>query len=190
MSCERLTKCPLLFVLLIAAACSREQPAADVPAASTTTTAAPAATAPPKPAVTYDQAVTWFRTTPGFHFVVEESGVRAEGDMTRETLGAERVTVTVNGESWSASIGPKGVGWRRAGKDADTPAWGNRLFQRVTIAFDPQKQEGAAQLVEPNHFRFTDANSGQVHDVWTNDAGQITRMTIGSAVSMTLSGQK
>ncbi|HYR28482.1 MAG TPA: hypothetical protein VEU30_08455 [Thermoanaerobaculia bacterium] len=183
-------KGPLLFVLLIAAACSREKPASNLPAASTTTTVAPAATAPPKPAATYEQAVTWFRTTPGFRFVVEEGGVHAEGEVTRETVGAERVTVTVNGETWSASIGPKGVNWQRGGKDAEAPPWGNRLFQRVTIAFDPQKQEGTAQLVEPNHFRFTDANSGQVHDVWTNDAGQIARMTIGSAVSMTFSGQQ
>jgi hypothetical protein len=189
MSCERLKKGPLLFVLMIAA-CSREEPARTVPAAGTTTAAAPTATAPPQRAATYEQAVTWFRTTPGFRFVVEESGVHAEGEMTRETLGAERVSVTVNGETWTASIGPKGVAWQRGGTDADAPPWGNRLFQRVTIAFNPQKQEGAAQLVEPNHFRFTDANSGQVHDVWTNDAGQITRMTIGSAVSMTLSGQR
>lgn len=186
MICERLKKGPLVFLVVIAA-CSREAPApADVQPPPTTTTAA----APAKATPTYDDAVTWFRSTPRFHFVVEEGGVRAEGDMTRERVGAESVSATVNGERWSASTGAQGITWQRDGKAAAAPEWGNRLWQRVTVAFDPQKQESQAQLVEPGHYRFTDANSGQVHDVWMNDAGQITRMTIGSGFSMTLTSQR
>ncbi len=189
MICERLKKGSLVFLIMIAA-CSRETPApVDVEPPPTTTTAAAPPAAPVKTA-TYDDAVAWFRSTPGFHFVVDEGGVRAEGDMTRERVGVETVDVTVNGERWSASTGAQGVSWQRDGKASPAPEWGSRLWQRVTVAFDPQKQEGQAQLVEPGHFRFTDANSGHVHDVRTNEAGQITRMTIGSGFSMTLSNQR
>lgn len=193
MICERLKKGSLVFVVAIAA-CSREAPApADVQRPAATTTATTTAAAPAARAAgtsTYDDAVIWFRSTPGFHFVIEEGGVRAEGDMTRERAGAESMHVIVNGERWSASTGAQGVSWQRDGNAAAAPEWGNRLWQRVTVAFNPQKQEGQAQLVEPGHYRFTDANSGQVHDVWTNDAGQITRMTIGSGFSMTLTDQR
>lgn len=194
MSCERLKKGSLVFFLIAIASCSRETPAPPPREAPPTTTNAPAAApaAPPAPvkAATYDDAVAWFRSTPGFHFVVDEGGVRAEGHLTRERVGVETLSVAAGGARWSAATGPQGVSWQRDGKAAAAPAWGSRLWQRVTVAFDPQKQEGEAQLVEPGHFRFTDANSGQVHDVWTNDAGQITRMTIGSGFSMTLTGQR
>jgi hypothetical protein len=186
MNCERLKKGSVVFLIVIAA-CSREAPApAEVQPPPTTTTAAAA----PMATVTYDDAVTWFRSTPGFHFAVEEGGVRAEGDMSRERVGVETVSVIVDGARWSAATGAQGVSWQRDVRAAAAPEWGNRLFQRVTVAFDPQKQEGQAQLVEPRHYRFTDANSGQVHDVWTNEAGQITRMTIGSGFSMTLTKQR
>lgn len=190
MFCERLKKGPLFFLLL--AACSRETPTplTQTTATASTTSATPAPSAPAVAAKTYDDALTWFRTTPGFHFVVEEGGVRAEGDMTREHVGAERIAVTVNGETYSAASGPRGVTWHRRGAEVAAPEWGNRLFQRVTVAFDPQKQEGQAQPVAPGHYRFTDANSGNVHEVWTNDAGQITKMTVGQSMSMTLSNQR
>ena len=184
MSCERLQKG--LFAVLLIAACAKETPVKEEPRPA----AAPAATQTAAPRKTYDDAVTWFRTTPGFHFVVEEGGVRAEGDMARERVGAESITVSAGGETWTAASGIQGVTWQRGGQPSAAPEWGNRAFQRVTVAFDPQKQEGAAQEVEPGHFRFTDANSGQVHDVWVNDAGQITRMTIGNAVTITLSNQR
>jgi hypothetical protein len=171
--------------------CSRESPA---PVADTTTTAVETSAPAPAPsaiaAKSYEDAVTWFRSTPGFHFVVEENGVRAEGDMERPTVGAEKVRVTVNGEEWTAEAGAKGVVWKRGGAETAAPDWGNRLFQRVTVAFDPQKSEGKAQQLEPGHYRFTDANSGALHDVHLNEAGQITKMTIGGAMTMTLSEQK
>jgi hypothetical protein len=190
MRCERLIKGCVFLALLTA--CSREAPAPAEKDVAATETAAPApAPSPSAPASpTYDQAITWFRTTPGFHFVITESGTRAEGDMSRPNVGAERVAMKIDGAEWSAESGAKGVAWKRAGKDAAPPEMGNRLYQRVTVAFDPEKREGQAQLVEPGHFRFTDANSGAVHDVWVNAAGQIEKMTVGNAVSLTLSAQK
>ena len=186
MRCERLIKCCVFVALLTA--CSREAPA---PAqVATTSDEAPAAEAPAAPRHSYADAITWFRTTPGFQFLVEENGVKAEGDMERPNIGAERVKVTVNGEQWTAEAGPKGVVWKRDGKEMPAPDWGNRLYQRVTVAFDPQKNEREAQLIEKGHYRFTDANSGALHDVWVNDDGQIARMTIAPSMSMTLTHQK
>lgn len=189
MSCERLIKAALVFTLLLAA-CRRETPATTDTQAVPLEPSAVATAAGPPPSTSYDDAVRWFRSTPGFHFVVEEGGVRAEGDVMRATVGSEKVSATVNGEAWTAETSPKGIVWRRGGKEEPAPAWGNRLYQRVTVAFDPEKQEGQAQLLEPGHYRFTDANSGEVHDVRVNEAGQITKLTIGKAVSMTISRQK
>ena len=188
MRCERLIKAPLVIVLLLAA-CRQETPAITdtqpvPPEPSGISTAAG-----PRPNATYDDAVAWFRTTPGFHFVLQEDNVRAEGDMTRSRIGAEKVDVTVAGERWTAETSPKGIVWHRDGKEQAAPPWGNRVYQRVTVAFDPEKREGQAQMVG-NHYRFTDANSGALHDVWVDDAGRITRMNIGPTVSMTISKQR
>lgn len=150
----------------------------------------PSPDATPAPSPTYDDAVTWFRTTPGFHFVIEENGLRAEGDMERVTVGAERVRLSMGGREWIAEAGAKGIVWRSGGREVAPPEHGNRLYQRVTVAFDPEKREGQAQMVEPGHFRFTDANSGAVHDVRVNEAGHITRMTIGNTMSMTLTARR
>jgi hypothetical protein len=189
MQCKRLPK--YAFLLVVAAACSRENPAPPEEQPTTTASAPTITSVATAPSSTrYDDAVRWFRSTPGFHFILEEGGVRAEGDMTRSTVGAEEVRVTVNAEEWIAKAGAKGVVWERGGKEVAPPEWGNRVFQRVTIAFDPEKSEREAQLIEPKHFRFTDANSGSIHDVHVNDAGQIARITIGGAVTMTLSRQR
>ena len=59
-----------------------------------------------------------------------------------------------------------------------------RLQQRVTLAFDPQKKEGAPQLVEAGHYRFTNANTGEIHDVWVSPDNRITRMTIGDSFEL------
>lgn len=182
-------KAALVSILLLAA-CARETPAPEETQSVTPEPSGISTAAGPPPMTSYDDAVTWFRTASGFHFVVEDAGVRAEGDMTRSRVGAERLRVTVNGEEWTAEASPRGVAWRRGGTESPAPEWGNRLYQRVTVAFDPEKREGEAQLVEPGHYRFTDANSGQVHDVWVNGAGQITKITIGDAMSMTISKQQ
>jgi hypothetical protein len=191
MSCKRLPKYALLIVF--AFACSRESASPEqAPApASPSPEVAKVSTAPTEPAEPrYDESVRWFRVTPGFHFVVEEDGVRAEGDMTRPRIGAEEVRVAVKGDEWTAKTDRNGVTWQKAGKDAAPPPWGSRLFQRVTVAFDPQKTEGDAQVVEPRHFRFTDANSGAVHDVWVDEAGRIAKITIGRSFSMVLTAQQ
>ena len=186
MRCKRLTK--YAFLIVLAAACSRETKAPPPPlepATTATTTFVPAA-----PATTYEEAVRWFRTTPGFRFVIEEAGIRGEGEMQRTRIGAEEVRVTVNGEEWSARTDAKGVIWERGGKQVAAPDWGNRLFQRVTVAFDPQKSEGRAELAGPRHYRFTDANTGAVHNVGVDDAGHITEIRIGDSFSMKLTDQR
>ena len=177
-------------IFLMALACSRETP---VPSETTTTTATPppsttVATTAPSPATggSYDEAMLWFRSAPAFHFVVEEGGIHAEGDLTRKTIGLESIRFRANGEEWRAASGPRGVSWERGGKVAAAPAYGNRLYQRVTLAFDPQKKEGTAQLAEPGHYRFTNANTGEVHDVWVTPDNQISRMTIENAFELTL----
>jgi hypothetical protein len=130
--------------------------------------------------------VIWFRSAPAFRFTIIENGVRGDGEMRRKTVGAEVVTVTVEGAKWRAEAGPKGITWTRDGAPADAPLWGNRLYQRATVAFDPQKVEGVAQLVEPGHYRFTNANSSEVHDVWVAGDGHISRMKIGETMDMSI----
>jgi len=182
MRCERLFVFSLLFVI----ACSKETPAPPPAPAGPKVTATAAAPEPARVAsraASYEEAVIWFRSTPAFRFAITEGGVRGEGEMRRKTVGAEVVTVKVNGEEWRAEAGPKGVTWTRNGAAAETPEWGNRLYQRVTVAFDPQKVEGTAQLVD-DHYRFTNANSGELHEVWVAPDGHIERMTIGSSVDL------
>lgn len=174
----------MFVVLLAVVACSRETPAPPPPQVATSPSVSPPFEAP---RTTYAEAMNWFRSTPGFHFAIEENGVKATGELTRQTVGAERVRFTVGGEEWIAEAGPKGVIWRRGGKELPAPEWGNRMYQRVTVAFDPEKREGEAQVAGPGHFRFTDANSGQVHNVWVTSGGQISKMTIGDRMTMDFS---
>lgn len=204
MRCERLT---ITLLLLVTLACSRETPAPPqtVTTATTTTTAAvatdpsavsTAAGAPPRSASTphpsYDEAMNWFRSSDGFRFALQEGDVRAEGQMSRETVGKEQVTFRAGSEEWRASAGPQGVTWERRSGSAwvptAAPPFGNRVYQRVTLAFDPQKKEGAPQLIEgepgETHYRFTDANSGNVHDVWVSADGQVKRIRIGATVDL------
>lgn len=170
-------------IFLTAMACSRETPAPS----ETTTTAAPpppAIAAKPVTGGSYDEAMLWFRSAPAFRFAIDEAGVHAEGELTRKNIGMESIQFRANGERWRASAGLQGVTWERDGKPADPPAYGNRLYQRVTLAFDPQKKEGAPQLVEAGHYRFTNANTGEIHDVWVSPDNRITRMTIGDSFEL------
>lgn len=137
--------------------------------------------------------MTWLRSTGAFDFTIEESGVEAEGRMTRPTVGAEVVEFRANGEEWRGSAGVKGLTWEKrvAGNWTATepPAYANRLYQRVTVAFDPQKKEGNAALVESDadtkHYRFTNANTGEVHDVIVNLADDsVQRITIGGVMDL------
>jgi hypothetical protein len=190
----------IIATFLIALSCSRETPAPP-PATQTQPTITATATAPAKPVEpapapvggSYAEAMVWLQSAPAFRFVIDEGGVHAEGELTRKTVGAESVRLRANGEEWRASAGPKGVTWelRKGGKwtAEAAPAYGNRLYQRVTLAFDPQKKEGDAQLVASdgtsNHYRFTNANTGEVHDVWVSAKdNHVERMTIGQGFEM------
>jgi hypothetical protein len=190
MRCERF----IVFLLLIAA-CSRETPAPPPPVPATSQPPTSAEPVKPVPVIkgTYDEAMVWLRSTPAFRFEIEEAGVRAEGRMTRKTIGAESVEVRANGEEWRASSGAQGVAWeRRSGGKwvaAQAPAYGNRLYQRVTLAFDPQKKERTAQLAgtegTSNHYRFTNANTGEVHEVWVAQSdSHVERIKIGETMEM------
>ncbi len=141
----------------------------------------------------YSEAMVWLQSAPAFHFVIDEGEVHAEGDLTRRTVGAESVRILANGEEWRATAGAQGVAWevRKANgwSAAAAPFYGNRLYQRVTLAFDPQKREGDAQLIgtdgTSNHYRFTNANTGEVHDVWVSASdGHVERMKIGDSFEM------
>ena len=188
----------LAAVVVIAAACSRETPVPDT--ATTTTIAPPPAASSAAPAVistrtggTYDGAMTWLRSTPAFAFTIEEGGVRAEGSMIRSTVGAEIVEFQSGGEQWRGTAGVQGVTWEKkngsAWGTATPPSWANRLYQRVTVVFDPQKKEGDAQLVETNaatkHYRFTNANTGEQHDVIVSLADDsVQRITITGVMDL------
>ena len=177
-------------------ACSRETPSpapATAPQTQTTATAPPpAATATSVPELqkgTYDESLLWFRSAKRFRFVVDEAGMHAEGELTRTTPGAEQVRFRANGEQWEAAATPQGVTWKRGGKPADAPAYGGRLYQRVTVVFDPQKIEGVPMLVSTegpsNLYRFTNANTGEVHEVWVRKSdSSIERIRIGDKVEL------
>jgi len=188
-------------IFLIAFACSREtaapppaktQPPSTKPVVTSTTSIVEAPTAK---GGSYAEGMLWLQSAPGFAFVIDENGVHAEGDLTRRTVGAESVRIRVKDDEWRATAGPRGVVWEqrngKAWKAAPAPEYGNRIYQRVTLAFDPQKKEGSAQFVgleeTANHYRFTNANSGEVHDVWVNIAdNHVERMKIGDTFEMTL----
>jgi hypothetical protein len=205
----------IIATFLTVLSCSRETPLP--PPVTATTPSKPASKPAPTPVATtststtsapvpasakagsYDEAVLWLRSAPAFHFVLDEGDVHAEGDLARRTVGNEIVHLRANGEEWRATAGARGVAWeRRKGngwKPASAPPYGNRIYQRVTLAFDPQKQEGNAQFVAAegtsNHYRFTNANTGEVHDVWVNGAdNHVERMKIGTAFEMKLNIEK
>jgi len=142
---------------------------------------------------TYEETMNWFRSAKGFTFVLDDGDVHAEGRMTRKTVGAESVELRANGADWRASSGPLGVTWERrdGGKwtKVDAPQFGNRVYQRVTLGVDPQKREGAAQLAgtegTSTRYRFTNANTGQVHELWVAQSdSHLERMKIGDSVDL------
>lgn len=179
-------------LLLLAAACSRETPAPPETTSSappqTSTTASTATQAPPQQR-SYGKAMDWFRSTHGFHFVIDLDGAHAEGDLVRSAIGAERARIALKDGTWIAAAKPEGLVWYREESGtrarAAAPNGADRLWQRVTVAFDPQKKEGDAQL-DGDRFRFTDANTGNTHEVWVNDRNQIERMTIDGSTKMDL----
>lgn len=196
MRADRFTISTTFFLsTLLLAACSRETPAPEPATITSTTTANP--TTPPLVTsqhvdASYESAMDWLRSTAGFRFTIRDGEVEGEGEMRRQTIGAEQVTLRTAGREWRARSGVQGIVWERregAGWKAESPEFGNRIYQRLTLAFDPQKKEGSAQLVETdprtNHYRFTNANTGDVHDVWVSrDDGHVERITIGGNVDV------
>lgn len=187
----------IIFVTMaLALACSRETPAPPPSAPTTTTAAPPVATTTRVPELqkgTYDEALLWFRSTNGFDFVLDDNGVHAEGSVTRTTPGAERVQLRADGAEWLAETNVQGVTWKRreggAWQSTDAPEFGPRVYQRVTLPFDPQKKEGVPLLAsaegETNLYRFTNANTGEVHEMWVRKSdAAVERIRIGDKVDL------
>lgn len=186
----------LLLALLPLLACSREAPAPPATPEKSRPATATASAAPATADPSYDQALIWLKTAKHFSFVLTEDGVHAEGEMTRPRLGAEVVEFRAGGEEWRGEATPQGLAWRRRSgsgwSDAPPPAFAGRLYQRVTIGFDPQKKEGSAQLVSREGgvavFRFTDANTGDVWEVRVRPGNTIERIAIGDRVDLRITG--
>jgi hypothetical protein len=136
---------------------------------------------------TYAMAVSCFRETAGFRFVMQQQSdppTSATGDMARPSPGLEKVRFALHGTGatdgdWLAQTTARGVAWfHRAGswKSAQEPAIADRIFQQMTLWVDPQKREPAPLFagndsiegIDCNHYRFTNANSGDTHDVWVS----------------------
>jgi hypothetical protein len=167
----------------------------------TTTTPAPDA---PKviPVYRYPDAIDWFRSTKGFRFTLSEGNSTVTGEMARPAIAAERVHFRQDGVDWLGASRPSGLQWYRQVngrwvREAQAPDGADRIFQRVTVAFDPQKKEPEALLVATEslggevcqHFRFTNANTLDVHDVWMRRRdGSFARISItGKSAPITLS---
>ena len=136
----------------------------------------------------YEQALDCFRISSGFSFELADAhGVQMQGKMTRSTPGMERVQFKASdGVSWTGEAKASGVVWSRNGKHEQAPPdITNRVWQRTTMVLDPQKKEGAPRLMteqpgSEHHYRFTNANSGEVNDVWVSAKdGSITKWTAG-----------
>lgn len=175
------------------------------PPAPKTATAGTAATPPPAsrgPARStpqhcagdgsYEQGIDCFHISSGFRFrLTAANGARVEGELKRPSPGLERVEMrTSDGAVWTGEAKKQGVVWSRAGKrEAAPPEVTNTVWLRTTTVLDPQKKEGKPQLAgvetmrnEPcNHWRFTNANNGDVNDVWVSTKdGRILRWKAGA----------
>ncbi len=140
----------------------------------------------------YEQALDCFWISSGFTFILDNPhGVQVQGTMTRSTPGMERVQFKApDGVSWTGEAKASGVVWSRNGKHEKAPPdITNRVWQRTTMVLDPQKKEGAPQLMteQPggetlHHYHFTNANSGEVNDVWVSAKdGRITKWIAGDS---------
>jgi hypothetical protein len=192
----------IFVTLALAVACSPETPAPpQTPVPTTTTAPPPVATTTSVPELqkgSYDEALVWFRATDGFRFALDDHGVHAEGEVTRKTPGTEKVQFRADGAEWLAETNAQGVTWKRregsAWKSVESPDFGPRLYQRVTLPFDPQKKEGVPLLASSegttNLYRFTNANTGEVHELWVrkNDAA-VERLKIGDAVDLRITAR-
>jgi hypothetical protein len=188
----------VLIVLLLFAACKKvedRRPRLSPPPASQRQAGAPVLhTEVPKPRGvstpakcagdgSYEQAVECFRMSSGFRFRVVSPAVSGSGTLQRPRIGEERMTLG----DWAAETKAGGIVWTRGGKPAAPSPELERLYQRLTLYLDPQKKEGAPQLVDANgkanHYRFTDANSGEAHDVTVaKDDGHLVELRAGKTL--------
>ena len=193
----------LLIVILLCAACGREQPDESARTMTLPANPPPAKKTGPGGIVgglsgkstpsrcagdgSYVQALECFRITSGFHFTLGD----VSGEMTRPTPGMEKVTFKSDGATWIGEAKKAGVVWTRNGKhELSPPDITNRIWQRTTMLLDPQKKEGKPQFVGAetvngescNHYHFTNANNGEANDVWISAKdGRIVKWTMGKS---------
>jgi hypothetical protein len=186
-----------LALVVLLAACGKERPAESpapataAPPPQSTPVAAPPA-APKKPLRStpqkcagdgsYDQAVECVRIAAHLAF----TSSFGDGELTRPTPGAERMTVRAHDGAWTAEAKPTGIVWTHDGKHAtNVPQPLERLYQRLTLFPDPQKKEGSAKLAakegETNRYEFTDANNGDRYVVWVSTVdGHMAKLQVGA----------
>ena len=179
------------MVLLLAACARHETPAPPPPQGQARVPVPHRETVVPKPRGvstpakcagdgSYEQAVECLRMSSGFRFRVTSPSLNGGGTLQRPRIGEEKLTV---GE-WTAESKHGAIAWTKSGKPSTPTPELERLYQRLTIYLDPQKKEGAPQLVDSggnaNHYHFTDANSGEVYDVYVaKDDGRMIRFHAG-----------
>lgn len=190
----------VLLLIVLATACDRETRVPEAkPAKVPATVASPPASVPPTPQAagtaaavgstpercagdgTYVAALDCLRQTRGFHFSFVEGNERAEGEMSRTAIGAERVRFrTKTMGNWIGTTKASGVVWYHEGRrSGNEPQLADTIWQQTTMVLDPQKKEGSpvaagSETVEGvacNRFRFTDANNGDQHEVWIARTG-------------------
>jgi hypothetical protein len=169
-----------LWLVLLLAACAKKEAVAPPAAPPKVKPApAPAALAARPQTDDYDAALGRFRESRGFRFDIAVGPTHATGEMARPTPGMERVTFQASGARWMAEAKPNGVVWTKDGKPvANEPAWADRIYQWVTIYFDPQKTAPPQPI--GSHLRFLNQNNGEVNDVWIAN-GEIVRVQTSGA---------
>jgi hypothetical protein len=196
----------LVIIVLLCVACGREERESSTTMPSNPppmrTATPPASSAPVVPHISakstpqkcagdgsYEQAVDCFRIVSGFHFTLDGT----KGELSRPTQGMESVHFKApDGVAWTGEAKHQGVVWSRNGAhEISPPALTNDVWQRTTMVLDPQKKEGSPQLAgvetvanEPsNHYHFTNANSGEINDVWVSTRdGRIVKWKKGKSV--------
>lgn len=190
----------VVALVVLTAACGKERPAEPpAPAAQPQTPSPSTATAPasvpvvPKKTIrstpqkcagdgSYEQAVDCLRMAAHLKF----TSSLGDGELTRTTPGAERMTLRAHDGAWIAEAKPTGIVWTHDGKHATNPPSPlEHLYQRLTLFPDPQKKEGSATLAgnegETNRYEFTDANNGERYAVWVSTKdGHIVKVQVGA----------
>jgi hypothetical protein len=107
-----------------------------------------------------------------------------DGELARERVGAERLSIHRRDGNWTAEPKPAGIIWTHDGQHAtNVPPELEKLYQRLTLFPDPQKKEGSATLAATEgdfkRYEFTDANNGDKYVVWVSTKdGHIARLKV------------